>query len=112
MENNKKELNKQELGKVTGGTHLSPENVKELKAGQLLIIEGLYNYNVALAEYLGEWRDPGIGSMLQLKVRIIEIYDQVWRKGDTLSAVTGGVRLQPGDVIYASRWNLDYPEKA
>lgn len=113
MINEKIEIREEELNAVNGGYHLSSNEVKALKPGQRLMLENNFGQNIALVSYEGELRNPGTFSMLQAKVRIIEVYDRGVRKhGDSFSSYIGEKNLEVGDVIYASRYYLDFLDRA
>lgn len=96
----KKALNEAELEKVSGGSHLSSDEVKGLSAGMHLIMESNLGNDLAEVEYLGEWRD---GFMLECNVKILKI----------LSSLAASYNeMKVGDVMWVSRWNLDFPERA
>lgn len=99
-------LNDEKLEKVTGGSHLSSGEVKGLQKGQILTIENELGKNMASCEYLGEWRDPGPTSMLEVHVKVLYLYtyDQTWLNDDH--------GVEPGNEIWISRWLLDFPDRA
>lgn len=104
MEHEIRELNDVDLEKVSGGSHLSSDEVKSLKAGQKLVIEDcLFDLDVGLGEFTGNWRDPGTLSMLEVEVKVLEVYTEF--------RVSGKI-VQVGDVIYVTRWVVDFPERA
>ena len=113
MEKDIVEIREEQLDEVTGGTHLTPDELMNLKPWQELIIENNFGQNIARVQYLGEWRDPGAGSMLQARVQVLQIYDRgTMLHGDTFSSWVGERRLAPGDKIYVSRYYLDFPYRA
>ena len=112
-ENGIVEIREENLEDVTGGNYLSADEVKEMEFGRRLMIEGNFGNDIALVSYLGDWRDPGAGSMIQAHVRIIEIYDRgVYKHGDTFSSWVGERFLAVGDELYVSRYYLDFAERA
>ena len=113
MDKDKKEIREEDLEAVNGGTHLTSDEIKNLQLDQQLILENNFGGDIALVAYEGELRDPGALSMMQAKVRIVKIYDRgVYKNGDTFSSWVGERPLEVGDVIWASRYYLDFPEKA
>ena len=106
-------ISEDKLEAVTGGSHLSSNETKSLIPGQQLILENNFGTDIALVSYEGELRDPGMTDMLQAKVRVIQIYDKgILKHGDTFSSWAGERALEVGDVIYVSRYYLDFPERA
>ena len=110
------EIREDELSEVNGGYHLTADDVKSLKPGETLILENALGENIAVVVYEGEWRDPGTFSMLQAKVRITKVFDSNGLKSiwDAFSNYKGkgDKPLVVGDVIYVSRFYLDFPERA
>lgn len=100
-------LNDEQLEGVNGGSHLSSSEVKGLKKGQILTIENDVGENMAACEYLGEYRDPGFGSMLELHVKVLYLYTyhQKW-------FTYGHDDIVPGYTTWISRWFLDFPDRA
>lgn len=103
-DNNK--LNDEDLKKVDGGTHLSSDEVKSLVKGQILIYEDDNGWDQAKVEYLGEWRDPGIFGMLEIKVRFLEVFH-----GEYID-LGYHEYIHVGDEMWISRWFFDFPERA
>ena len=104
MEPKCRELSDIELDAVNGGSHLDADEVKALVAGQILIVEDcMFDLDIAQGRYTGNWRDPGTFSMLEVEVEILEVYHEFRSHGKT---------VQKGDIIYISRWCLDFPSRA
>lgn len=104
MEPNYRELSDIDLNAVSGGSHLGADEVKALVAGQILIVEDcMFDLDVAKGKYTGVWRDPGTLSMLEVQVEILEVYEEFRSHGKV---------VQKGDVVFISRWCLDFPERA
>lgn len=99
-------LNDEELSGVTGGWHLSSDETKSLRAGEILILEDTFGKNWAKVRYLGQYRDPGYFSVLELKVEIIDLYGH----GAVNSSLYGQVHI--GDVIWVQRTDADFPSRA
>ena len=98
MEKDIFEIREDELSEVNGG--LTADDVRNLKPGETLILKNDFGENIAVVVYEGEWISPSAFRMLQAKVRVIQL----------LSSYVGEGALKVGDVLYARRSNLDYPE--
>lgn len=95
-----RELSDIELENINGGGHLSSREVKDLAAGQVLVIEDcLFDTDLAKGVYTGNWRDPGPLSMLEVEVEILEVY---------VDFTSHGIAAERGKKLYISRWCVDY----
>lgn len=100
------ELKDEELEQVTGGTHLSSDETKALKAGQVLIIEDGGGVNLGECTFLGDIYDPGGWYYLQVHVKITKIYNPSGTfelRGDT---------YREGQTVWLCRSDVDFPERA
>ena len=107
MSEETRRLEENELKEVSGGTHLSCDEIDGLKVGDRLLYESDEEFPLALVEYMGEYRDDGKSWMREIKVKIVEIYNG-YPKVDSGHYGYVGVN----DVTWISRWNIDFLDRA
>ena len=110
----KNEMNDQQLAEVTGGTHLSSDEVKALVPGTRLIWENIFGKDLAEVEFIS-YSDPGFFQLLECTVRILKIYSsdgyiEMSNVNEAGNAVLVPYRV--GDVCTLPRDLLDFPERA
>ena len=102
-----KELNDRELEKTEGGSHLEMEELEALEYGEILIHEDAFGRDLAKVKYLGEYRDPGFLKYMEVKVEILEIFND---DGYLRETTYGYMRV--GDIVWISRGDLNLVSKA